>query len=586
MLNIKDRMTSVSAKILGIVALCLLSLMGVSGFSIYQMQQIGTELESIAELDIPLTNILTKITTHQLEQSVSYERAAKYGEHRTDDAHIGELYDKAKKSFADLTVLVDEEILKGEEIAQNAINLAHNEVELKEFTHVLEVLKKIEKEHHDYDKHANEIFDLIEAGKFKEALAAEEKFEAEAQHLVHELEEILFEVEDFTAKAALTAERHEIFALRILIILTIVVLALAIVISFVLVRRSITTPLEQVVVAIGRMLSGDTQTVVEVKSNDEIGKVAKALNIFREKLEENNKLQAEAETLKERAAKAAEQARLDMAQNLEDTVGGVIQSVAAAATEMHASAEALTTIAKETDMQALSVSSASDQASHNVQTVASATEELSYSVQEITRQVKESSDITAKAVTEGESANSTVQGMAEMADKIGSVVSLINDIAEQTNLLALNATIEAARAGEAGKGFAVVASEVKNLANQTAKATQEISEQIAEMQNVAGNTAEAIGNISSTINKVNDITKQIAGVAQEQEAATQEISRNIQQASQGTQEVSSSITEVKNGASQTETNAQEVLSATGELSLQTNVLNTEIDKFLETMRSA
>ncbi|WP_085909437.1 methyl-accepting chemotaxis protein [Kiloniella majae] len=586
MKNINRPKLSVSAKILGVIALCLMSLIGVSGFSIYQMQQIGTELESIAERDIPLTNILTKITTHQLEQTVSYERAAKYGEHRKDDPHLGKLYDKAKKHFQELTILVDAEIIKGEEIAAMVLANAHGEVERKEFKHVLDVLKKIEQEHHDYDKHANEIFKLLEAGENKKAIVLEENFEKEAEQLVHELEELLFEVEQFTAQAALTAEQHEIFALRILIILTIVVLILASLISYVLVRKNITSPLGKVVAAIENLLAGDTKTPVEIVSNDEIGKVAKALNIFREKLAENEELQIEATAQRERAEKAEEQARLDMAQNLEDTVGHVIQSVAAAATEMNSSAEALSTIAKSTDSQALAVASASDQASQNVQTVASATEELSYSVQEITRQINESSTITEQAVTEGESANSTVQGMAEMADRIGSVVSLINDIAEQTNLLALNATIEAARAGEAGKGFAVVASEVKNLANQTAKATQEISEQIAEMQNVAGNTAEAIGNISTTINKVNDITKQIASVVQEQEAATQEISLNIQQASQGTQEVSNSISEVKNGASQTETNAQEVLSATGELSLQSNVLSTEIDKFLVNLRSA
>ncbi|WP_085899921.1 methyl-accepting chemotaxis protein [Kiloniella majae] len=586
MKNINRPKLSVSAKILGVIALCLMSLIGVSGFSIYQMQQIGTELEGIAERDIPLTNILTKITTHQLEQTVSYERASKYGEHRKDDPHLGKLYDKAKKHFQELTILVDAEIIKGEEIAAMALANAHGEVERKEFKHVLDVLKKIEQEHHDYDKHANEIFKLLEAGENKKAIVLEENFEKEAEQLVHELEELLFEVEQFTALAALTAEQHEIFALRILIILTIVVLILASLISYVLVRKNITSPLGKVVAAIENLLAGDTKTPVEIVSNDEIGKVAKALNIFREKLAENEELQIEATAQRERAEKAEEQARLDMAQNLEDTVGHVIQSVAAAATEMNSSAEALSTIAKSTDSQALAVASASDQASQNVQTVASATEELSYSVQEITRQINESSTITEQAVTEGESANSTVQGMAEMADRIGSVVSLINDIAEQTNLLALNATIEAARAGEAGKGFAVVASEVKNLANQTAKATQEISEQIAEMQNVAGNTAEAIGNISTTINKVNDITKQIASVVQEQEAATQEISLNIQQASQGTQEVSNSISEVKNGASQTETNAQEVLSATGELSLQSNVLSTEIDKFLVNLRSA
>ncbi|WP_419905613.1 methyl-accepting chemotaxis protein [Kiloniella sp.] len=583
---IKDYITGVSGKVLGVVVLCLLSMVAVSGFAIYQMQQIGTELEGIAEQDIPLTEILTKITVHQMEQTISYERATKYGEQGLDDSKVAALYNKTKQEFQELTVTVDSEILKGEEIAADAITRAHNAAELKEFTHILEALKKIEKEHHDYDKQANTIFQLLEADKLEEAHKLEEKFEVLINQLTHELEALLFEIEEFTAEAALTAEHHEIFALRILIILTSVALLVASVMALFLVRRSITTPLKKIVVSLDHLLAGDTNITVDVSSNDEIGKVAQALNVFREKLIENSQLQVEAEEQRVRAEKAEEQARIDMAKELEISVGGVIQSLSTAATQMQSSAETMSITAKETDRQALTVSSASEQASQNVQTVASATEELSYSVQEITRQVKESSTITDQAVIEGQNANSTVQGMSEMAESIGSVVNLINDIAEQTNLLALNATIEAARAGDAGKGFAVVASEVKNLANQTAKATEEISTQVTEMQAVAGNTAKAIESISETINKVNEITKQIAGVAEEQDAATQEISRNIQQASQGTQEVSTSITEVKNGASETGVNAQEVLTATGELTSQSGILKGEIDSFLNRLRSA
>ncbi|WP_020591356.1 methyl-accepting chemotaxis protein [Kiloniella laminariae] len=585
MAKINKPTLSVSAKILGIVTLCLLSIFTISSFAIYQMKQIGTELESIAKQDIPLTNILTNITTHQLEQIISYERATKYGEHLKDDSHANELYKENKIRFQQQTVQVDEEILKGEKIAAEAISHAHTPADKEEFQHVLDTLKKVEKAHHDFDKQANDIFLLIETSRIKEAIEAEEKFEQQTGALTHELEELLFEVGKFTTKAALKTEQHEIFALRVLIILSISIFIFTTFASVVLVKKTISTPLKSIVLALEKLLAGDTDSEIEVLNNDEIGKVAHALAIFRGHMSENKKLQAEAEKQKEQLAETTKQARLDLAQNLEEAIGNVIQSVASAATEMNASAEALSATAKSTDTQALAVASASDQASQNVQTVASATEELSYSVQEITRQVKESSGITEQAVIEGQNANSTVQGMAEMADKIGSVVNLINDIAEQTNLLALNATIEAARAGESGKGFAVVASEVKNLANQTAKATQEISTQITEMQDVAGNAAAAIESISNTINKVNNITKQISDVAQEQEAATQEISRNIQQAAQGTQEVSSSITEVKNGASQTEINAQEVLGATAELSKQSNVLKSEIDKFLVNMRS-
>ena len=577
---------SVGAKVLGVVSLCLIAMVSLSGFSIFQMQKIGTELEAIAEQDIPLTNMLTAITTHQLEQTIDYERATKYGEQLSRDPHAAELYTEAKKRFEAFTLKIEDEIIKGEALAEKSLSNAHNAEEKKEFQHVLDGLIKIEHAHKEYDHQAEQIFHLLEAGNIEEAVKLEEAFEHNIEELNHELEALLFQVGDFTAEAALTAESHEIFALRMLTILTAAIAVIVGAISFLLVKMYIAAPLSSLVRSLDRLLAGDTDTVVKVKNNDEIGKVSHALNIFRENLIENKKLQAEAEALKKEREEAAVKARLGMADSLEDSVGKVMQSLSTSANQMQSSAKAMNVTAKATDTQALAVSAASDQASSNVQTVASATEELSCSVREITRQVQESSVITEQAVLEGQNANSTVQGMSEMAESIGSVVNLINDIAEQTNLLALNATIEAARAGDAGKGFAVVASEVKNLANQTAKATEEISTQVTEMQTVAGNTAKAIGNISETINKVNDITKQIASVAEEQEAATQEISRNIQQASQGTQEVSSSITEVKNGASETGVNAQEVLTATDELTSQSGILKGEIDSFLSRLRTA
>ena len=303
--NKKHRTLSVSAKIFGVVAFCLISLIGISGFSIYQMQQIGTELEGITERDIPLTSILTKLTTHQLEQTISYERAAKYGEHYGDNNHATELYNKSKIHFQELTAIVDNEIIKGEKIAQDALSHAANEAEKKEFQHIFDVLKKVERDHHDYDKQAHIIFSLLEAGKQKEAIELEEKFESQTENLIHELEELLFEVEKFTADAALTAEQHEILALRLLIILSVIVLVFATITSFLIVKKSLTGPLQQLVISIDGLLAGDTATVIDVKNNDEIGKVAEALNIFRGKLNENNQLQAEAAEQKKTSRKSS-----------------------------------------------------------------------------------------------------------------------------------------------------------------------------------------------------------------------------------------------------------------------------------------
>jgi len=258
----------------------------------------------------------------------------------------------------------------------------------------------------------------------------------------------------------------------------------------------------------------------------------------------------------------------------------VTDTVAAASTELRSTAESMTQTAEETNRRAATVATASDQASVNVQTVASAAEELSSSIKEIARQVGESAQVAKAAVDDAERTNKTIQGLATAADKIGEVVNLINDIASQTKLLALNATIEAARAGEAGKGFAVVASEVKNLADQTAKATTQIATQIGDIQSVTREAVEAIGQIGVTIGKVNQTSAAIAAAVEQQGAATQEISRSVQEAAKGTHEVSENIKSVAEAATQTGTAANDMLQASGGLSEQATQLRQEIEGFI------
>lgn len=261
-------------------------------------------------------------------------------------------------------------------------------------------------------------------------------------------------------------------------------------------------------------------------------------------------------------------------------------AVAGAAGQVQSTANTLSGNAQQTSTQSTAVAAASEQASANVQTVASASEELAASVAEIGRQVAESTRIAGQAVEQANRTNTSVKGLSESAQKIGNVIKLIQDIASQTNLLALNATIEAARAGEAGKGFAVVAAEVKNLANQTAKATEEIGQQIAEIQGATNESVGAIQEIASTITSINQIATTIAAAVEQQGAATKEIARNVQEAAKGTQEVSSNIGGVNKAAAETGQMATGLLAAAGELTRQSEGLRTEVEGFFATIRAA
>ena len=319
---------------------------------------------------------------------------------------------------------------------------------------------------------------------------------------------------------------------------------------------------------------------------DEFGAVGGALAMLGGYLAKGKELAANEMASQQRAEEEKRRTMSELADRLERQVKDVVDGVGAAATEMQATAQQLSATAEETSRQSANVASASDQATSNVQTVAATAEELSASIAEIGRQVGQSTKITRNAVQEVELANQTVAGLAEAGTMIGEVVNLISDIAGQTNLLALNATIEAARAGEAGKGFAVVAQEVKNLASQTAKATEEISQQIASVQDETRDAVGAIDNIRNIIGEVDDIATTISSAVEEQGVSTQEIARNVQQAAQGTQDVNSNIESVSKAAGETGAASGQVLNAAQEMSRQAEGLRGEVGRFLQEIRTA
>ncbi|WP_170149574.1 methyl-accepting chemotaxis protein [Rhodoplanes roseus] len=348
-----------------------------------------------------------------------------------------------------------------------------------------------------------------------------------------------------------------------------------------------TRPLVVLTRIMGRLQAGDHAVAVpSLDRGDEIGLMARAVEVFKEHAVERERLEAEQ---KETEIRTAAQRSADMrrlADRFEQAVGGIIGTVSASATELEATAGTLTRTADTTRQLSQTVTTASGEASTNVQAVAAATNELTASIGEISRQVQASSRISDEAVRQAETTDRRVTDLSLAATRIGDVIELITDIAEQTNLLALNATIEAARAGEAGKGFAVVANEVKALAAQTAKATGDISAQIAGMQAATHDSVAAIKEIGGTIGRIAEIAGAIAAAVEQQGAATSEISRNIQKAASGTGEVANTITQVSRGAEETGAASGEVHAAATRLAEESSQLRLEVEKFLATVRAA
>jgi methyl-accepting chemotaxis protein len=349
----------------------------------------------------------------------------------------------------------------------------------------------------------------------------------------------------------------------------------------------IARPIERMTQAMGRISGGDTQTAVPSRGrHDELGAMAEAVEVFRTNLIHTRTLEQETVAARASAEEQRKAGMRRMAQDFEQAVGGIIGMVSSSATELQATAQTMTATATQTASQSTSVAAAAEEAAVNVNTVAAAAEELGSSVQEIGRQVTNSASLAQAAVSEADATAGLVQELSGAVSRIGDVVSLISTIASQTNLLALNATIEAARAGEAGRGFAVVAAEVKELANQTARATGEISQQIGHIQGATGQAVSAIGSITARIRDINSVAAAISASVEQQSAATQEIVRNVAQASAGTTEVTSNITGVASAAEETGAAAGQVLGAAGELSRQSEHLSTEVHRFLATVRAA
>jgi methyl-accepting chemotaxis protein len=382
-------------------------------------------------------------------------------------------------------------------------------------------------------------------------------------------------------------DANDSYALAFKMVVAILALAVlaGIAIGFYLVR-DISTAIASIITPMKALGSGDLTAMVPHQGEaTEIGAMADTLQVFKNELVA--KKAADAAAAADAEAKIQRGHRVDkITRDFESLIGELVGSLSSSSTELEAAANTLTTTAEATGKNSTSAASASQEVSSNVQSVASATEEITSSVQEISRQVQEASRVAGDAVKQAAKTDTSITELSQAASRIGDVVKLITAVAEQTNLLALNATIEAARAGDAGRGFAVVATEVKALASQTAKATDEIGTQIAGMQAATRESVNAIREIGATINTISEISSTIAAAVEEQGAATQEISRNVQYAAQRSNAVATNITDVSRGASETGSASSQVLSSAQMLSTDSARLKTEVEKFLQTVRAA
>jgi methyl-accepting chemotaxis protein len=436
-----------------------------------------------------------------------------------------------------------------------------------------------------------EIKKLIESykGSFLAFSAGQSTLNDEAEDLAQIYDRLRpnLEVVRNAAGARLDAVRDELQLVQRYVVWSIgITVAVMIAIAFWFGRR-LTAPLTRMVKAMEHLADGDLDRPIEqIDRHDEIGKISSSLSVFHHKLLENRQLSEAREQAKRDAEVERRQGMLEIADRFEAAVGNIVNAVTSASSEIELASNGLSSTAEATNALSTTVAAASGQSSASVQSAATACREMVTSVGEVGRRVAQSHEVALAAVAQANRTNGQIDALSQTADRIDEVVRMISAVAGQTNLLALNATIEAARAGEAGRGFAVVASEVKALAGQTAKATDEIGRQVAQIQLATRQSVESIKEIGGTIESMADIASSIAAAVEQQGAAAQAIARDVQQAAQGASEVSTSVENVRRGASETGAAAGQVHGAALALLDESKRLGNEVEQFLATVRAA
>src|ERR1700716_686875 len=552
-------------------AFLILVLIGVGAYALQALHSNQAAVDALVSGPVRQSELINELDTVAWTAHARLYRLAAIAANETDEKKVKAL---AKEASAASGKILE---------ALKAVEGAQGEPKGESKSNGFEKLKLAVTGYLKQSKNAIEMADGDAGSALMFIKGAERNF-AEIEKLTGELIASSSESKDREiARAGLKLDQQKLTLMAVLL----AVAFAGIIVSF-LIGRNISRPVVAMSKAMRELAVGNFEVQLPgLERRDEVGQMAHAV----EELMVQAIAKAERETAereqKSRELASARRAELhNLADGFETAVGNIIENVGAASTELENSAVILTKSSAATQQLSTVVAAASEETSSNVQSVASATEEMAGSINEIGRQVADSNRITNEAVDQAEKTDSRIAELSLAASRIGDVTKLITTIAEQTNLLALNATIEAARAGDAGRGFAVVAQEVKALAAQTAKATSEISTQIAGMQAATQDSVLAIKEISGTIGRVSEIAAAIAAAIEEQGAATQEIARNVQQAALGTSQVATNIADVNRGAGYTGLASSQVLSSAQLLSNENKRLKAEVVKFLATVRAA
>jgi len=557
-------------------------LFGMIAFAELQLSSLGQDLDRIAHRDLPLSNLAANITVNQFGEAASIERAIRFGTAMANDPAAATSFDAAVNEFKTNRGKVETSITHLRALQAEAASSPEEHQLTVDLAYLDEAVGRIKNTHDTLAANAQRVFRALRSGDTATALTLAQDIQATALILQIDTESLMSEITRNTVESVEASEAEEKLSEKVLFGGGAAALVLTILFSLVVAHFTV-KPLMMVRSVMLRLADGNLDCDIPyLEQRAEIGEMARAVNVFKQRSLETEQLRQERESEAEERQEAIRHEMLALSGALEEVLETSVKHIADKTDQMRDHAQRMGDTVNDVSAQATTVASASEEASANVATVASAATELANIAGEINTNVIQSAEVAKDAVQEARLTNDSVKGLTEAAGRIGDVVSLISEIAEQTNLLALNATIEAARAGESGKGFAVVANEVKSLANQTAKATGEIGEQVRSIRDATAGAVEAIDAIGRTVLELDERSRTVAAAVEKQESATREIAENAQQLTLGTQEVSSSISQVSSASGEASSLAQDVSTASDDISVSMNDLQSNLKKVLRT----